>query len=70
RIENNGIAGAALDVFAAEPVVPEVLRQASNVVLTPHAASATGKTRHDMGELVIKNIAAHLDGRPLLTRVV
>ncbi|MFT5112063.1 MAG: lactate dehydrogenase-like 2-hydroxyacid dehydrogenase, partial [Parasphingorhabdus sp.] len=42
RIENNGIAGAALDVFAAEPVVPEVLRQASNVVLTPHAASATG----------------------------
>lgn len=69
-IENQTIAGAALDVFADEPNVPQTLIDSQNVVLTPHSASATSKTRHDMGELVIKNITAHLAGRPLLTQVV
>jgi len=68
-IESNRIAGAALDVFEKEPRVPDILLQSDNVVLTPHAASATTKTRHDMGELVIRNISAYLDGRPLLTPV-
>lgn len=63
------LGSAALDVFAEEPKVPAALLEADNVVLSPHAASATAKTRHDMGELVIKNILAHLDGMPLLTRV-
>jgi len=63
------IGGAALDVFSEEPKVPAELLEADNVVLSPHAASATHKTRHDMGELVIRNILAHLDERPLLTRV-
>ncbi|MCX6391693.1 MAG: D-glycerate dehydrogenase [Actinobacteria bacterium] len=35
------IAGAGLDVFAAEPHVPPVLRALPNVVLTPHIADAT-----------------------------
>jgi lactate dehydrogenase-like 2-hydroxyacid dehydrogenase len=35
------IAGAGLDVFAAEPHVPPVLRTLPNVVLTPHIADAT-----------------------------
>ncbi|MEI6689443.1 MAG: NAD(P)-dependent oxidoreductase [Thermoleophilia bacterium] len=35
------IAGAGLDVFAAEPHVPPVLRELPNVVLTPHIADAT-----------------------------
>ena len=35
------IAGAGLDVFAAEPQVPQALRSLSNVVLTPHMADAT-----------------------------
>ena len=69
-IENGTIAGAALDVFEHEPRVPDTLLNSPNVVLSPHAASATDKTRHAMGELVAKNILAHLDGRPLLTRVV
>lgn len=68
-ITNAKIGGAALDVFAEEPKVPTELLNADNVVLSPHAASATWKTRHDMGELVIRNILAQLDERPLLTRV-
>ena len=35
------IAGAGLDVFAAEPHVPAALRSLPNVVLTPHIADAT-----------------------------
>lgn len=68
-ISDGQIGGAALDVFAEEPKVPAELLQADNVVLSPHAASATDKTRHDMGELVIRNILAQLNDRPLLTRV-
>ena len=70
RITSGKIAGAALDVFAGEPKVPASLLQAENVVLSPHAASATTKTRHDMAELVIKNMLAQVENRPLLTRVV
>ena len=69
-IVQGGIAGAALDVFAEEPSVPQVLIDSDNVVLTPHAASATDKTRRGMGDLVIHNILAHLNNEPLLTQVV
>lgn len=69
-ITSQQIGGAALDVFADEPNVPEELLKAENVVLSPHAASATLKTRRDMGELVIRNILFHLQGRPVLTPVI
>ncbi len=64
------IAGAALDVFAAEPRVPPELVGMANVVLTPHIASATHQTRRAMGELVLKNLKAHFAGQPHPTRVV
>jgi lactate dehydrogenase-like 2-hydroxyacid dehydrogenase len=68
-LERGRLGGAALDVFADEPRVPEPLIVMDNVVLSPHAASATHKTRHDMGELVIANMLAFLDGKPLITQV-
>ena len=64
------LGGAALDVFADEPRVPEALLRVPNVVLSPHQGSATGKTRAAMGELVVRNLAAHFAGEPLLTPVV
>lgn len=64
------IAGAALDVFADEPRVPEELRQMANAVLTPHIASATVETRRRMADLVIENLRAFLDGTPLPTPLV
>lgn len=64
------IAGAGLDVFIDEPNVPEELLNRDNVVLQPHRASATVETRRAMGELVVGNLAAHFDGRELLTAVV
>lgn len=68
-LEQGDIAGAALDVFVAEPNVPEKLRAMPNVVLTPHMASGTRQTREAMANLVLANLAAHFEGQPLLTRV-
>ncbi len=68
-LANKDIAGAALDVYASEPHVPEGLLKMDNVVLTPHIGSATRETRTAMGALVVKNLLAHFDGNPLLTPV-
>ena len=64
------LGGAALDVFADEPRVPEALLALPNVVLSPHQGSATEKTRAAMGDLVVRNLAAHFAGDPLPTPVV
>ena len=63
------IAGAGLDVYAAEPAVPKELVKMDNVVLLPHIGSATMETRTAMGRLVVQNLLAHFRGNPLLTPV-
>ncbi|MBB3979464.1 lactate dehydrogenase-like 2-hydroxyacid dehydrogenase [Rhizobium azooxidifex] len=63
------IAGAGLDVYAAEPQVPEALRQMENVVLLPHLGSATAETRTAMGMKVVDNITAFFEGRDPPDRV-
>ena len=68
-LQNGVIAGAALDVFADEPNVPEELRAMSNVVLTPHIGSGTKQTREAMAQLTFDNLRAHFAGAPLLTPV-
>jgi lactate dehydrogenase-like 2-hydroxyacid dehydrogenase len=64
------LGGAALDVFADEPNVPQGLFGLDNVVLSPHQGSATTETRDLMGALVVDNLKAHFAGEPLLTPVV
>ncbi|MEL6808330.1 MAG: 2-hydroxyacid dehydrogenase [Pseudomonadota bacterium] len=51
---------AALDVFEAEPKIPDALKTMTNVVLLPHVGSATHETRAAMGALVVDNLIAHL----------
>lgn len=68
-LERGVIAGAGLDVFAAEPHVPESLLRRDDVVLLPHVGSATEETRAEMARLVMENVAAVLDGRELVTPV-
>ena len=65
---NGRLAGAGLDVFAAEPKVPEALLKLDNVVLQPHVSSGTHWTRSAMGQLVVDNLAAHFANKPLLTQ--
>ena len=56
------IAGAGLDVYAHEPAVDPRLLTLPNVVLLPHMGSATYEGREAMGEKVIANIRAWVDG--------
>jgi lactate dehydrogenase-like 2-hydroxyacid dehydrogenase len=68
-LQNQTIAGAALDVYVDEPRVHESLRALPNVVLTPHMASGTAQTRKAMSDLCLANLRAHLAGTALLTPV-
>jgi lactate dehydrogenase-like 2-hydroxyacid dehydrogenase len=63
------LGAAGLDVFEHEPTVPEALYALDNVVLQPHVGSATVETRNAMADLVVRNLLAHFDGKPLLTPV-
>ncbi|MEL6450361.1 MAG: 2-hydroxyacid dehydrogenase [Pseudomonadota bacterium] len=60
---------AALDVFEAEPKIPDALKSMPNVVLLPHVGSATVETRAAMGALVVDNVLSHLDTGKVLTSV-
>lgn len=63
------IAGAALDVFEFEPKMVSGLAGFSNVLVTPHIASATIEAREAMGEIAAKNILAVLAGKKAITPV-
>lgn len=64
-LQNNDIAGAALDVFNNEPNVAAEFLALSNVVLQPHVGSATNETRRRMSEVVLENVKAYFSDIPL-----
>ena len=63
------IAGAALDVYEAEPVVHPDLLAFENVILAPHLGSATTETRTAMADLAVRNVVAVLSGQAPITPV-
>jgi glyoxylate reductase len=72
-IESGHLAGAALDVFENRHGISErllTLARANKVVLTAHMASATLEARVEMGETVIVNIRAFVDGHQPPHRVL
>ena len=72
-IQDGKIAGAGLDVFQHEPAVnPKLVKLAAKgkVVILPHMGSATIEGRIDMGEKVIINIRAFIDGHRPPDRVL
>ncbi|GAB6848103.1 2-hydroxyacid dehydrogenase [Paraburkholderia kururiensis] len=58
------IAAAGLDVFEGEPNLNPALLTVPNVVLTPHIASATERTRRAMANLAADNLIAGLGEGP------
>lgn len=60
------IYAAGLDVFAAEPHVPDAMLALPNVVMLPHVGSASVFTRRAMGQLAVDNLKSWFDsGKPL-----
>lgn len=68
-LEQRRIAGAALDVFDAEPQVPDALKSLSNVILTPHVAGLSPEATQGTVELVGRNLVAFFSGQPVLTPI-
>ena len=59
------LAGAGLDVYEREPAVHPHLIPMANVVLAPHIASATVRTRSEMSAMAARNMATAVrGGRP------
>jgi glyoxylate reductase len=56
------IAGAGLDVYEREPAIHPGLIPMPNVVLAPHIASATVRTRSEMSTMAARNMAMGLRG--------
>jgi phosphoglycerate dehydrogenase-like enzyme len=60
------IAGAALDVFATEPLPQDSpLWDLPNVLLTPHAVALAARENERIVELFVANLRRYLDGEPL-----
>lgn len=68
-LRSGTIAGAGLDVFEKEPVVPDALKGMENVVLLPHLGSATMETRVAMGMRALDNLEAFFGGTAPRDRV-
>ncbi len=60
---------AGLDVFEAEPRVPQALFDMPNVILLPHVGSATHETRAAMAALTVDNLIQFLQDGSVLTPV-
>ena len=64
-LSSRKLAGAGLDVYEREPAVHPGLLQMPNVVLAPHIASATVRTRSEMSAMAARNMATAVrGGRP------
>ncbi len=62
-LQHGTITAAGLDVFEREPAVEPELLTMENVVLLPHIASASLKTRTRMATMASENIVAHAKGQ-------
>ncbi len=64
-LRKGAIAGAGLDVFEGEPAIHPGFLELKNVVLSPHIASSSEKTRFRMAMMAAENLVAALtSGNP------
>ncbi len=65
-LEEGELFAAGLDVTDPEPIPPDdPLLKLPNVIVAPHIASATVRSRNRMAEIAAENLLAGLQGRPL-----
>lgn len=68
-LNENIIAGAAIDVYENEPSVAKCLIAAKNIILSPHLGNATNEAREEMGEIAVENIISVLNGHEAKNKV-
>lgn len=69
-LENNHLAGAALDTFDIEPLPAEhPLRKLNNVTLTPHIAGASIRTIYYAAEVIAQDLKNFIDGKSLNNQI-
>jgi lactate dehydrogenase-like 2-hydroxyacid dehydrogenase len=59
-LRTGAIAGAGLDVFEGEPAIHPGFLELKNVILSPHIASSSEKTRFRMAQMAAENLVAAL----------
>ena len=65
-LQERRLRGAALDVFATEPLPPEhPLWRLDNVLITPHVSATTPRYWEREAELMLDNVQRYLNGQPL-----
>lgn len=65
-LNNEVIAGAALDVLSAEPPsANNPLLKAKHCIITPHNAWISKEARHRIIRITAKNITAFVKGNPV-----
>ena len=66
RVAREGRISVGLDVYTVEPLPGDSgFRALPNVSLTPHTAGPTIDRYPDAGAFAVKNLRAHVEGRPL-----
>jgi D-3-phosphoglycerate dehydrogenase / 2-oxoglutarate reductase len=65
-LESGRLSGAALDVYDREPLPEDhPLRRQENVLLSPHTAGATRQAQLNIATIVVENVRAATEGRPV-----
>ncbi len=69
RLAAGALRGAALDVFAKEPLSPESpLWSLPNVIVSPHSASTVAAENSRLVDLFVENLRRYFDRQPLLNQ--
>jgi len=68
-IRDGKVAGAALDVYAEEPMTGGPLTEVPEVVLTPHLGASTIEAQNKAGLHVAESVVAGLAGEPVMAAV-